>query len=185
MNKIHHVALTEEQLGVLERLAGDGNPDPSTAMRARCLIRLDGSRFSDERIARALSLTWHQVWRLRRDFATLGLEAALFGRPRQSSGAPAIEGANLERLLAVAAETNDSGRPLSLRALSRRLRDEAGLVVSHETVRLTLRRAGAPARSRRKPFPSKAPGASPAVPAAVWARLGPMPAGLDKWATRA
>lgn len=78
MKKQYIVQLTDEQRSQLERLTSIGTHKARVLARARILLLAD-QHFTDERIAQLLSVGDSTVERVRKRFATHGLDLALYG----------------------------------------------------------------------------------------------------------
>lgn len=85
MNKKYVVRLTPHQRARLEQLIRTATPATSRQLRARILLKADmatdGSAWADVAIAVALDVSVSTVERVRREFVTHGLEAALQRKP--------------------------------------------------------------------------------------------------------
>lgn len=114
--------------------------------RARILLHADaaapGPHRTDREVAAAVAVDPRTVARVRMQYATQGLTAALSRRRRGDRGARAIDGAQEARLVALACSAPPPGHARwSLRLLAdHAVRLEIVDAVSHETVRGTLKK---------------------------------------------
>jgi hypothetical protein len=112
---------------------------------ARILLKADqgegGPGWNDQAIAGALEVCTATVARVRRQYATAGLEAALNRRWPEREYARTLDGEAEAHLIALACGTPPTGRQRwSLRLLAQELvRLEVVEAVSYETVRRTLK----------------------------------------------
>ncbi len=140
----HAVVLTQEQRAQLRTLVGRGVAPARRLTHARILLKADqgegGAAWSDAAIAGALEVCTRTVARVRQQYVTEGLEAALKRRMPAREYARALDGEAEAHLIALACSTPPAGREhWSLRLLARELvRLEVVEAVSHETVRRTL-----------------------------------------------
>lgn len=81
MRKLHSVSLTDEQRTELKKIGGSGVGSARRIVRARILLKSDIGE-SDEEIAEALEVGVATVERVRKRFATGGVDAALECRPQ-------------------------------------------------------------------------------------------------------
>ncbi len=141
----YRVELTEEQRAELRGLVGTGVAPARMLTRARVLLKADhgegGPGWSDAAIAGALDVNPSTVLRVRRQFATAGLAAALARKAPERVYARKLDGAAEAHLVAVACSPPPAGRERwTLRLLADELvRLEVVEAVSHETVRRTLK----------------------------------------------
>jgi hypothetical protein len=138
------VRLSEAERAQLRTLVGHGVAPARRLTHARILLKADqgegGAAWADAAIAGALEVNPATVARVRQQYVTEGLEAALERRPPRREYARKLDGAQEARLVAVACGTPPVGRERwSLRLLADELvRLEVVDAVSHETVRRTL-----------------------------------------------
>ena len=153
MRPKHKVELTDEQRAALTRKVSSGVSPAREIAHARALLGADGGG-KDADVAREAGVTVRTVERVRRRFATEGLEAALSRRaqpprPRQLKLTDETEA----RLIGLACSEAPAGRSRwTLRLLADKA-VERGVVeggLSHESVRQALKktssaRTGSPA----------------------------------------
>ena len=147
MSKKHRVVLSaaerESLLGQIHR----GRGSARELAHARVLLKADegpdGPSWKDEQIVAALDVSLPTVERIRRRFATEGLEAAVERRPARARKPRKLDGAQEAHLLAISCSEPPEGRARwSLRLLADRLvvlYDELE-GVSYETIRRTLKK---------------------------------------------
>ena len=144
MVKKYLVALSEAERARLRSLVGSGSAPARRLTHARILLKADrgegGAGWTDEAITAALEVGLSTVARVRRAYATAGLEAALAHKAPDREYRRRLDGAQEARLLALACSDPPTGRERwSLRLLAERLvRLEIADAVSHETVRQVL-----------------------------------------------
>jgi homeodomain-containing protein len=145
MKTKYAVCLTEAERARLRTLLGRGTAAARLLTHARILLKADqgegGPGWSDAAIAGALEVCPATVARIRRQYATDGLEAALHRRMPDRVYPRALDGAREARLVALTCSAPPAGRT---RRTLRLLADELGRLevveaVSHETVRRTLK----------------------------------------------
>lgn len=146
MNKKYRVELTAEERQQLEQLIRSGTGPARTQSHARILLKADcgagGPAWNDEAIATACEVSRPTVERIRRRWATEGLEAALHrARPRRVYERK-LDGNQEAQLIAVACSTPPEGRERWTLALLAERLVELKLVDSivPETVRATLKK---------------------------------------------
>lgn len=81
MPKMHSVALTEEQRQILRRLTHVGRESARKITRARILLKASEGE-ANQKIADALDVGVATVERVRRQFSTDGLDAAMERKPQ-------------------------------------------------------------------------------------------------------
>lgn len=81
MRKLHAVSLTEQQRTELKKIAGSGVGSARRMVRARILLKSDIGE-PDEEIAEALDVGTATVERVRKRFATGGVDAAVERLPQ-------------------------------------------------------------------------------------------------------
>jgi hypothetical protein len=145
MKSKYSVCLSEAERARLHTLIGSGTAPARQLAHARILLKADqseaGPGWNDQAIAGALEVCTATVARVRRQYVTAGLEAALNRRWPEREYARALGGEAEAHLIAIACSTPPRGRQRwSLRLLAKELvRLEVVPAVSHETVRRTLR----------------------------------------------
>lgn len=146
MAKKYRVALTAEQRAALQQTVTVGRTAARTVLHARILLLVDegeaGSRKTDEAVVEALQTSLSTVSRVRRRFVERGCEGAT-QRKKRAPGEPLkMDGVQEARLIALACAAPPPGQARwTLRLLADRFVElEAGIAVSHETVRRVLKR---------------------------------------------
>lgn len=144
MKSKYAVYLSEVERAQLRTLIGAGTAPARELAHARILLKADqgegGPGWNDAAIAGALELCARTVARVRQQYATAGLAAALQRRMPARTYARKLDGAGEARLIALACGTPPEGQTRwSLRLLAEELvRLEVVETLSHETVRRTL-----------------------------------------------
>ncbi len=139
------VYLSEVERAQLRTLVGHGVAPARELTHARILLKADqgegGPGWNDAAVAGALELCTRTVARVRQQYVTQGLEAALRRRMPERVYARKLDGQQEAHLIALACSTPPAGRERwSLRLLADALvRLELVDTVSHETVRQTLK----------------------------------------------
>ena len=142
----YRVVLTEAQRAELRGLVAAGVAPARMLTRARVLLKANhgegGPGWSDAAIAGALDVNASTVLRIRRRFATEGLEATLERKRPERVYERRLDGAQEARLVALACSAPPDGQARwTLRLLAAELvRLEVVDAVSHETVRQTLKK---------------------------------------------
>ena len=145
MKSKYAVYLSETERAYLRTLIGCGAAPARQLTHARLLLKADqgdgGPGWNDAAIAGALEVCTRTVARVRQQYVTEGLEAALHRRMPAREYTRTLDGAAEARLIAVACGTPPTGRQKwSLRLLADELVClEVVETVSHETVRRTLK----------------------------------------------
>ena len=145
MKTKYTVCLTDAERARLRTLIGQGNAPARELAHARILLKADqgegGPGWNDAAIAGALEVCTATVARVRRQYVTDGLEAALQRRMPERVYARTLDGKQEAYLIALACSTPPEGRSRwSLRLLADALvRLEVVETVSYETVRQTLK----------------------------------------------
>jgi hypothetical protein len=145
MKSKYAVYLSELERAQLRTLIGHGVAPARELAHARILLRADqgagGPSWNDAAIAGALEICSRTVARVRQQYVTQGLEAALKRRMPERVYARKLDGQQEAHLVALACSTPPAGRERwSLRLLADALvRLELVDTVSHETVRQTLK----------------------------------------------
>ncbi len=142
----YRIVLTEEQRAELRTLIGSGVGMARTLTHARILLKADhgdgGPGWSDAAIAGALDVNASTGLRVRRQFVTDGLAAALHRKRPDRVYAHRFDGEAEARLIAITCSTPPDGQARwSLRLLADEVvRLEVVEAISHETVRRTLKK---------------------------------------------
>ena len=142
----YRVELTEAQRAELRGLVGAGVAPARMLTRARILLKADhgegGPGWSDAAIAGALDVNPSTVLRVRRRFATDGLQTALERKRPDRVYERRLDGAQEAHLIALACSAPPDGQThWSLRLLADELvRLEVVETISYETVRQTLKK---------------------------------------------
>ena len=145
MKSKYAVYLSEVERAELRTLIGHGVAPARELAHARILLKADqgdgGPGWNDAAIAGALELCTRTVARVRQQYVTQGLEAALRRRMPERVYARKLDGQQEAHLIALACSTPPAGRERwSLRLLADAVvRLEVVDTVSHETVRQTLK----------------------------------------------
>jgi transposase len=140
------VVPTEARRAELRGLVGTGVAPARLLTRARILLKADhgagGPGWSEAAIVAALGVNASTVLRVRRQFATDGLAAALAPKRPDRAYERALDGEQEARLVALACSAPPDDRERrSLRLLADEpVRLEVVAAVSHETVRRTLKK---------------------------------------------
>ena len=147
MKKKHRVVLSNDERGRLLDRIHRGRGSAQDLTHARILLKADegadGPSWKDEQIVTALDVSLPTVERVRRRFATEGLEAAVERRPARARKPRKLDGEREAHLLAISCSEPPTGRARwSLRLLADRmvvLYDDLE-DVSCETIRRTLKK---------------------------------------------
>jgi hypothetical protein len=145
MKSKYSVCLAEAERARLRTLIGSGTAPARQLAHARILLKADqseaGPGWNDQAIAGALEVCTATVARVRRQYVTAGLEAALNRRWPEREYDRTLDGEAEAHLIAIACSTPPRGRQRwSLRLLAKELvRLEVVPAVSYETVRRTLK----------------------------------------------
>ena len=148
MNTKYAVKLTEAERAWLRTLLGQGRAPTRRLTRARILLKANqgegGPGWTDAAIAGALEVHPATVARVRREYVTAGLDAALERKLPDRVYARKLDGAQEARLGAVACSTPPAGQARwTLRLLASELvRLEVVEAVSYETIRRVLKQTG-------------------------------------------
>jgi len=141
MNTKYGVLLTEAERARLHTLLGRGTGPARRLAHARILLKANqgegGPGWTDAAIAGALEVHPATVSRVRREYVTAGLDAALERKVPDRQYARKLDGAQEARLIALACGAPPAGRTRwTLRLLADALvRLEVAEAVSYETVR--------------------------------------------------
>jgi transposase len=145
-SKKHHVQLTAEQRDHLEGIIRTGTEAAQTQIHARILLKADrsadGPAWQDDAIVSALDVSRPTVERVRRAFATHGLDAALHRRKAVRTRRRRLDGSQEARLIAVTCSAPPEGRERwTLSLLAEKLVElEVVDSIARETVRTTLKK---------------------------------------------
>lgn len=145
MAKKVRVALSEAERARLHTLVGRGVAPARTLTHARILLKSNqgegGPGWTDQAIAAALEVHPATVARVRRQYASAGLDAALTRKAPDREYARTLDGAQEAHLIALACGAPPPGRQRwTLRLLADRLVAlEYVPAISHETVRQVLK----------------------------------------------
>lgn len=140
MVKLYHATLSEDQRQQLEHLVSRGKASARVITRARILLKAAAGS-NNEQIVEALGTSRTTVERVRRRFATGGLDAAIKDEPQ--AGRPcALSSKQAAHLIAIACSFAPDGHDhWPLRVLGQKM-VELGYVegISPETVRQVLKK---------------------------------------------
>ena len=146
MTKQYHVALSPADRDRLQRCLSARQSSPRERTRARILLlaaanQPDGAS-PDGLISQQAHTSLATVGRVRRRFATAGLEAALTHQPQVNRKAPALDGAGEAHLVALVCGAPPAGQQRWSLQLLKDTLIEGGYTdtVSHETVRQRLKK---------------------------------------------
>jgi transposase len=148
MRKQHVVVLSEQERARLHTLIGQGSAPARALTHARILLKTNqgeaGPGWTDTAIATALEVHPTTVARVRQQFATGGLEAAVRRKAPEREYRRKLDGEQEARLAVLACSAPPEGRKRwTLRLLAERLVQlEVVDTVSHETVRQALKQTG-------------------------------------------
>jgi transposase len=148
MPKLYVVSLADAERLRLQQTIKERRASPRKATRARILLKADagpeGPEWSDTKIAEAFEVSRHTVERLRKRAVTEGVEAALEER-RHGTVPPKLTGEHEARLTALRCSDPPTGQKRwSLHLLADHFGASAGISVSYELVRKTLKKTGCP-----------------------------------------
>ena len=137
------VKLSQSERGHLENLISTGTEKARKLTRARILLKADAG-WVDKEIGKALDVSRPTVGRIRKRYATEGLDTALNRNKPRRQYERKIDGADEAQLIALACSEPPEGYVRwSLRLLSERLVTLEQVEVesvSHETVRQVLKK---------------------------------------------
>ena len=148
MRKQHVVVLSEEERARLHTLIGQGTAPARALIHARILLKANqgeaGPGWTDRVIAAALEVHHTTVARVRQQYATGGLEAAVDRKAPDREYRRKLDGEQEARLVALACSAPPEGRKRwTLRLLGERLVAlEVVDEISYETVRQALKQTG-------------------------------------------
>lgn len=138
------VELTAAERTRLEQMLRGGSGKARELRRARILLKVDrsGPAWTDGHVAEALDCSSSTVGRVRKRYATEGLEAALSRRPTTRIYETKLDGAKEARLIQLACSAAPEGRARwTLELLAERfVRLGEVRSLSRETVRRTLKK---------------------------------------------
>ena len=144
MRAKYEVRLTEVERARLQTLVGQGTAPARQLTHARILLKANrgeaGPGWTDGVIAAALDVGLSTVARVRQQYVTAGLEAALTRKAPDREYRRKLDGEQEARLIALTCSTPPAGQKRwTLRLLAEQLVAlEVVETVSHETVRQTL-----------------------------------------------
>ena len=145
MRKQHVVVLSEEERARLHTLIGQGTAPARALTHARILLKANqgeaGPGWTDRAIAAALEVHHTTVARVRQQYATGGLDAAVDRKAPDREYRRKLDGEQEARLVALTCSAPPEGRKRwTLRLLAERLVAlEVVEDLSHETVRQVLK----------------------------------------------
>ena len=148
MNTKYAVKLTESERARLRTLIGQGRAPARQLARARILLKANqgegGPGWTDAAIAGAVDVHPASVARVRREYVTAGLAAALERKAPDRVYPRKLDGAQEAHLVALACSAPPAGHGRwTLRLLADALvRLEVVEDISHETVRRALKQTG-------------------------------------------
>ncbi len=146
MNKKYIVQLTPDQRATLEHLTRTGTTTAAVQRHARILLKADagpaGPAWEDATIATAVEVSIPTVERVRRQFVTAGLEAALHRKPTTRASQRKLDGAQEAQLAAIACSPPPEGAERWTLALLADKLVELKVVdaIARDTVRLALKK---------------------------------------------
>jgi hypothetical protein len=148
MHRTHRIVLTSAQRQDMETILRGGTHPAHQSRHARLLLEADEGvrrlRRTDAQVGVLCGVSARTVARVRRTFAEEGLKVALEGRPRVG-GNPKLDAQQAARLIALARSQPPTGYAAwSLRLLARSVELVALPPLSHETVRVTLKKTAVP-----------------------------------------
>ena len=147
MRKRYIVVLSEEERARLHTMIGRGVAPASALTHARILLKANqgeaGPGWTDAAIAVALEVNPATVARIRQQYATTGLDAALQRKPPARQYQRRLDGAQEARLVTLACSAPPEGhKRWTLRLLAERMVElQVVETVSYETVRQALNRS--------------------------------------------
>ena len=146
MHKVYEVRLSEDERRELEQVMTAGQTTARTLTHAYILLKADtgaaGPGWRDDQIVEAFDVSRSTVGRVRRRYATRGLEAALHRQRPQRVYRRRLDGEQEAHLVALACSAPPTGRKRwTLRLLARRAVElEVVGNVSYETVRRVMKK---------------------------------------------
>jgi Homeodomain-like domain len=148
VNTKYAVKLTEAERARLRTLIGQGRAPARQLTRARILLKSNqgegGPGWTDAAIAGAVDVHPASVARVRREYVTAGLDAALARKTPDRAYPRKLDGAQEARLVALTCSAPPAGHGRwTLRLLADELvRLEVVAGISYETVRRALKQTG-------------------------------------------
>ena len=148
MRKRHIVVLSQEERARLHTMIGRGVAPASALTHARILLKANqgeaGPGWTDAAIAVALEVNPATVARIRQQYVTTGMDAALQRKPPARQYRRRLDGAQEARLVALACSAPPEGhKRWTLRLLAQRMVElQVVETVSYETVRQALKQTG-------------------------------------------
>jgi transposase len=142
------VVLSEEERARLHTMIGRGVAPASALTHARILLKANqgeaGPGWTDAAIAVALEVNPATVARIRQQYVTTGMDAALQRKPPARQYRRRLDGAQEARLVALACSAPPEGhKRWTLRLLAQRMVElQVVETVSYETVRQALKQTG-------------------------------------------
>ena len=146
MNKKYIVQLTPDQRATLEHLTRTGTTTAAVQRHARILLKADagpaGPAWEDATIAPAVEVSIPTVERVRWQFVTAGLAAALHRKPTTRASQRKLDGAQAAQLAAIACSPPPEGAERwTLALLADKLVDLKVVdSIARDTVRLALKK---------------------------------------------
>lgn len=144
--KLYKVTLTEEEVEELKIIASKGKKNARVIKNALILLNVDQSKLGkakkDEDVADFLEVTTRTIENVRKRFVLDGLEAALYGKPREREYETKIDGDKEAHLIALSCGDPPKGYARwSLRLLADKMIELKYVdSISHETVRKVLKK---------------------------------------------
>jgi transposase len=148
VRKRYIVVLSEEERARLHTVIGRGVAPASALTNARILLKANqgeaGPGWTDAAIAVALEVNPATVARIRQQYVTTGMDAALQRKPPARQYRRRLDGAQEARLVALACSAPPEGhKRWTLRLLAQRMVElQVVETVSYETVRQALKQTG-------------------------------------------
>jgi len=146
MPKKHVVRLSADERAQLETLIRTGKAPASVQTHARILLKADcneaGPAWTDDAIAEAVSVSRPTVERVRRAFATKGLDAALYRKKWTGPSRRKLDGGGEAQLIALACGEPPKGAERWTLVLLANKLVALGVVesIAPDTVRLILKK---------------------------------------------
>jgi hypothetical protein len=146
MKKTFIVQLSPEQRATLEHRTRTGTTTAAVQRHARILLKADasadGPAWTDAAIARAVEVGGATVARVRRQFVTAGVEAALHRKPTSRASQRKLDGAQEAHLAAIACSPPPEGAERWTLALLADKLVELRVVdsIARDTVRVALKK---------------------------------------------
>ncbi len=146
MNKKYIVKLMPDQRATLEQLTRTGTVVAAMQRHARILLKADtgpdGPAWGDTAIAAAVEVSVPTVERVRRQFVTAGLEAALHRKPTSRATQRKLDGVQEAQLAAIACSPPPAGAERWTLALLADRLVELKIVdsIARDTVRVALKK---------------------------------------------